>query len=497
MRYSRRKTSWLRWVSILLVLLGIVLTIFQLIRFSRQWVNFPVGMLIADIPAGGLNRQQTANRLLEAYSIPIEMKYDDEIIQISPSVVGFELDLETMLAAAELERTRQPFWMAFWNHLWGRPSEIVDIPLRATYSEERLRTFLSTEISARYDKRPEPAKPVIGTVSFEPGESGTALDITRSVLLIENALMSTSQRFVSLPLVSTSPPRPTFNNLEVLIRQTIELADYDGVMGLFLLDLQTGQEINILTNQGNEITSPPDVAFTGSSTIKIPVMLSVYRRLGPDVDAETRENLQEMIGKSNNPATDWLIEHVIDPTRGPLVVTEDVMQLGLENTFLAGYFYFGAPLLADFSTPANQRSDINTDPDQYNQTTPSEIGMLLMDIYQCAQTGGGTLIAAFPEEITQSECQEMLDTLALDKTAVLIEAGLPDGTKIAHKHGWVPDIYGIIHDMSDASIVFSPGGNYVLSIYLYHPVQLIFDPSNDMIADISKAIYNYYNLPSQ
>jgi hypothetical protein len=123
--------------------------------------------------------------------------------------------------------------------------------------------------------------------------------------------------------------------------------------------------------------------------------------------------------------------------------------------------------------------------------------MLLTDIYQCAQTGGGTLIAAFPEEITQGECQEMLDTLALDKTAVLIEAGLPDGTKIAHKHGWVPDIYGIIHDMSDASIVFSPGGNYVLTIFLYHPTQLIFEPSNDMIADISEAIYNYYNLPNQ
>jgi beta-lactamase class A len=496
MRY-RRKISWLRWVSILLILLGIVLTILQLIRFSRQWVNFPVGLLIADIPVGGLNRQQAADRLLEAYSVPVEIRYGSEIIHLSPSIVGFELDLETMLAAADLERTRQTFWTAFWNNLWGRPSESLDIPLRATYSEERLRTFLATEIASRYDQNPEPARPVAGTVNFEPGEPGTSLDISRSVLLIENALESTSHRSVSLPLVSTSPPRPTFQNLEVLIRQTIEIANYDGVIGLHLLDLQTGQEINILNNQGNEIPSPPDVAFTGSSTIKIPVMISVYRRLGLDVDAETRENLQEMIGKSNNPATDWLIEHVIDSARGPLLVTEDMTQLGLENTFLGGYFYFGAPLLANISTPANQRSDINTDPDQYNQTTPSEIGMLLMDIYQCAHTGGGTLIAAFPEEITQSECREMLDTLALDKTAVLIEAGLPDGTKIAHKHGWVPDIFGIIHDMSDASIVFSPGRDYVFTIYLYHPVQLIFEPSNDMIADISRAIYNFYNLPTQ
>lgn len=496
MRY-RRRISWLRWGSILLILLGIILVIFQLIRFSRQWMNFPVGMVISDIPVGQLNRQQAADRLLEAYSIPVEIRYGDEIIDLAPSTVDFELDLETMLAAAELERTRQPFWTAFWNYLWGRSSGISDIPLRATFSEERLRAYLAAEISTRYDQPPQPAKPIVGTVNFEPGNPGTTLDIDKSVLLIENALMSPIHRTVSLTLERSSPPRPTFSNLEVLIQQTVELADYEGVIGLYLLDLQNGQEINLLKNQSGSIPTPPDVAFSASSTIKISVMISVYRHLGPDVNTETRDNLQNMIGKSNNPATDWLIENVIDPGSGPLIVTEDMQKLGLENTFLAGYFYFGAPLLQNISTPANQRSDISTDPDQYNQTTSSEIGMLLTDIYQCAQTGGGTLIAAFPEEITQGECQEMLDTLALDKTAVLIEAGLPDGTKIAHKHGWVPDIYGIIHDMSDASIVFSPGGNYVLTIFLYHPTQLIFEPSNDMIADISEAIYNYYNLPNQ
>lgn len=496
MRY-RRSISWLRWVSLLLIVLAIIFITLQLVRFSRQWANFPIGLTIADIPVGQLSRQQAADRLLEAYSVPVEIRYGAEAIHLSPSTIGFELDLDTMLAAADLERTRQPFWVEFWNFLWGRPTAIADIPLRARYSEERLRSYLSNEIASRYDNPPKPASPIVGTVNFEPGEPGTSLDIDRSVLLIESALMATSPRIVSLPLESTSPTRPTFQNLDVLIRQTIELANYDGIIGISLLDMQSGQEIEILLNQGEEISTPPDVAFTGSSTIKIPVMVSVYRRLGSDIDAETRENLEEMIGKSNNPATDWLIENVIDPVQGPLIVTDDMRELGLENTFLAGYFYFGAPLLENITTPANQRSDISTDPDRYNQTTPSEIGMLLMDIYQCANTGGGTLLAAFPGEITQSECQEMIDTLALDKTAVLIEAGLPDGTKIAHKHGWVPDVFGIIHDMSDAAIIFSPGGNYVLSIYLYHPAQLIFEPSNDMVADISRAIYNYYNLPAQ
>jgi hypothetical protein len=50
--------------------------------------------------------------------------------------------------------------------------------------------------------------------------------------------------------------------------------------------------------------------------------------------------------------------------------------------------------------------------------------------------------------------------------------------------------------MQDAGIVYSQGGNYVISIYLYHPVQIVFDPINIMVAQLSRAIYNYFNLPA-
>jgi hypothetical protein len=77
----------------------------------------------------------------------------------------------------------------------------------------------------------------------------------------------------------------------------------------------------------------------------------------------------------------------------------------------------------------------------------------------------------------------------------LIQAGVPDGTVVAHKHGWVIDPYGVMHDMSDASIVFTPGGNYVLVIFLYHPNQVIWDSASKLFSDLSRAVYNYYNLP--
>ncbi|MEI7845765.1 MAG: serine hydrolase, partial [Chloroflexota bacterium] len=78
---------------------------------------------------------------------------------------------------------------------------------------------------------------------------------------------------------------------------------------------------------------------------------------------------------------------------------------------------------------------------------------------------------------------------------VLIEAGLPEGTQIAHKHGWISGPSGIIQNISDAAIVYTPGGNYVLTIYIYHPMQAVWDPISGMIAKISEAVYNYYNLP--
>jgi beta-lactamase class A len=283
--------------------------------------------------------------------------------------------------------------------------------------------------------------------------------------------------------------------LEVLLRQTIDLSGFDGVIGLYVQDLQTGQTISFILNQGSQVSTPPDVAFTASSTIKIPIMISVFRRIGENPDAETLRYLEDMIAKSINPASDWLMENKLDRIYGPLVVTEDMVTLGLENTFLGGYFYDGAPLLEVIRTPANQRTDISTDPDPYNQTTPAEIGQLLQDIYQCAHLNGGSLIAAFPDEITQSECQSMINYLVQDRIALLIQAGVPDGTNVAHKHGWVTDIYGIIHDMSDAAIVFTPGGDYVMAVYMYHPFQIYFDPANQLVKDLSRAIFNYYNIP--
>jgi beta-lactamase class A len=478
-----------------LLLAAIILAAVQLVRFSRVRAYLPAGLIVAGVPVGGLDRQQAAQRLSEAYSLPIEIRYNGSVIHLNPSVVDFKLEMESMLALANLERTQKQFWQDFWDYLWGRSTFPTQIPLSADYSEERLRAFLA-DLADRYDQSPEPARPIPGSTQFQAGKPGLALDQEDSVQLIEQALNSLDNRVVDLPLERLEPSRPVFDNLEVLLKQTLKVAGFDGLAGVYLLDLQTGQEKHFAIQNGEDVPVEPDIAFTASSIIKIPIMVSSFRRMGENPDAETVKLLEDMVELSGNEAADWLMDRVIDNQRGPLLVTEDMQALGLDNTYLAGYFSFGSPLLALIETPANTRTDVFTDPDPYSQTTPSDMGMLLEDIYQCAQNGGGALTAVFPGEITQAECQQMNTLLVNNRLPMLLTAGLPEATPIAHKHGWVT-LNGIINTIGDAGIVYTPGGNYILVVFLYHPDQLIWEPASALISELSTAVYNYYNLPQQ
>ena len=210
-------------------------------------------------------------------------------------------------------------------------------------------------------------------------------------------------------------------------------------------------------------------------------------------DALTTRQLTLMITESKNDQTDWMMENHAGGNLAPLTITEDMRKLGLENVFLAGYFYMGAPLLQDYRTPANSRVDIDLKPDRYNQTTASDMAKLMEGLYRCAENGTGLLIETFPEALTQRECVMMVDLLKNNKLPYLITAGIPDSVEIAHKHGWIEESDGLLHTMSNIAIVFSPNGDYILSIYTWHPTNLIFENGNRLFSAISNAVYNYFN----
>ncbi len=466
----------------------------QLISYSRIRSNFPKGLTIAGVPVGGLERQAAAQRLLVTFSTPVELRYNEGIIQIKPNVAGFELDLEGMLTAADLQRTSQPFWTGFWDYLWNQTIPTTEVPLKANVIQDRLRSYLQTEIAARYDTPPTPPIPIPGSTSFLPGKPGSELDIDRTVQIIETALRSPINRTINLSFENTSAPRPSFKNLEILLQQIITLNKFDGIVDIYVEDLQNNETIHFGYQNGTILPVEPDIAFSAESTIKIPIMVSIFRRVDEPAPAGILNQIGLMIEQSGNDPADNLMEAVMAEGVAPLEVTQDMQMLGLQNTFLGAYM--AKPIfLQRINTPANDRVDIDTDPDPFSQTTPLDIGQLLGDIYTCSESGGGALMAAFPGKITQTECQQMVEFLANNQTvAILLQAGLPEATTIAHKHAYATEADGLIHTMGDSGIIYTPGGNYIMSVFLHDPVQVVWDPSNRMVAELSQAVYNYFNV---
>ena len=90
-------------------------------------------------------------------------------------------------------------------------------------------------------------------------------------------------------------------------------------------------------------------------------------------------------------------------------------------------------------------------PDPLNYTTAADVGTMLMQIYDCATYGSG-LRTIFPDEITQTECQWILEILSGTNFSQFLELGVPEGVEFAHKVGYADDTFG------DAGIVYSPGG---------------------------------------
>ncbi len=307
-------------------------------------------------------------------------------------------------------------------------------------------------------------------------------------------MCSPTQRVVQLTTAHADAIPPAINQLGPMLETLTQVSSpsFDGVIEVYFQDLKTGKEINFAYNQGHPVE--PGIAFTGASTIKIPVMISAYTKIDGAMSDDLRHHMELMIDLSDNGSTDDVMKAVLDQNIAPVQVTQDMQALGLKNTFLAGFFYPGAPLLDRYQTPANQRTDLSTDPDIYNQTTAADMGHLLAAIQRCAADGSGPLPKTFEGKITQAECQEMISLLIKNRKGLLLETGLPEGTPIAHKYGWVTDSKdGLLHTASDAAIVYTPGGDFVLTIYLYHPQQLPWDDAQRLVARLATAVDNFYN----
>ena len=119
------------------------------------------------------------------------------------------------------------------------------------------------------------------------------------------------------------------------------------------------------------------------------------------------------------------------------------------------------------------------------------MGLLWEMIDQCSH-GGGAFLVLYPNQYNPIECRQMIDLLQTNTPAdipALLASGLPAQAQVAHRPGGNFDTRG------DAALVHSPGGNYILVVFLNTAAQNFdWTTANTIMADLSKATYNYFNM---
>ncbi len=472
-----------RFLLTTLLFVGGAFLMYQGFLFWRAMDKFPPSTEVAGVPVGGLTWDQAHDAVSESYLNPVAIYAGAEkAAELSPQDAGFVIDIDGMLTEARDSWQAQEMWRRYAEFVVGISPQPIEISLKAAHNEEALRANLNT-IADFIDRPASSPQLLVELARIQDGESGVLVDRQASLHALRSMLYSPDSDVAQLTLVEDPAPGWGISVLEESIQNI--LATFDGFASIFVLDLETGEEVRINS----------DVAVSGLSILKIPIFIEAYRALDNPPDAFEEDLFVSTATASSNHSANLLL-HVIagqDNTyEGAEQLTEAMREMGLVNTFMAiPYDAATVPTRpSTFATPANQRNDIDTLPDPSMQTTAEEIGTLLGMLYYCAEGEGG-LLAVYPEEITQDECQAIVDLMVENVEGNLIRFGVPDdpSVRVSHKHGWSFNEHG------DAGIVYSPGGNYVIYTLVAQPESdwLDSEVSFPVLRTVSRATYNYFN----
>ena len=452
----------------------------------------PTPVLLTDIEAAPTLTDASAeiNRRWEAlnavYLQPVTLRYGDDTILLMPETIGFQLD-ET--------RVRQQLDPAV-------PFQIAAIPIIATYDTALLDQFL-TQLAETYDRGRAMNFDAL-SLTFTAGNVGQRLNIQQARGIIAGALYSPFSvgRVVDLPLSENL--EPDMGDLEAAI------IDYLGRMGViyngttsvasvYVEDLNTGASIGIQDN----------VLHSGSSTTKIGIIANYFRYV---FQIPSQDFVYRMIAAavcSSNADANVLMNITGngDDFAGIRNVTDTYCRAGAGNTRVNQHFGIGPA--GEGAVPINYYDPagapvcevrapldpiIQTDVNPENQTTAGDMGHFLGEIYSCAQDGTG-LATTFQGEITQTECQYMLEILSGTNFAHMMELGIPTSVEISHKVGYAGQAFG------DAGIVYSPNTDYIFVFYLWDTRLGNFDSFAlgrwAISGEVSRIVYNFFNLDSQ
>ena len=274
-------------------------------------------------------------------------------------------------------------------------------------------------------------------------------------------------------------PAPTHVPDSLAARITQRAAQVPGaVIGVAYHDLQTNDTLFLNA----------DDSFHAASTMKLPVMIELFRRIdagalgleqrillvnqfgsivdgspysldpGDDSDSSAyrlvgarvpvRELIDRMITRSSNLATNALIALV-----GAKQADSTAHALGARNM----------RVLRGVEDDKAFRAGLN------NTTTARDLAVLLEAVETRRAASAGS-------------CSRMRDILLNQEFNTEISAGLPPGTKVAHKTGWIT---GVLHD---AAIVYPPGRRPYVLVVLTRGIK-DEQAARGLIVDVSRLVY--------
>jgi len=481
--------------AVLLLLVGSFLA-FEFVRYRTYLGSIRPGINAGGVDLGGMTPDAALRTLEEMVvaplSKPLHLRYEEEAVVLIPADIGLQVQIQKMVEEALRLSHDQKTMPDFLEFVMQGPQRLeAEIPLQTEFDANALRSFLMG-VAEKKDQPLREVQPISGTLSFYPGQAEKRLNLDLSIARIEEALLSIDSRDVDLAVETKEPPKPPLDLLRGMVEDRIQ--EFDGIVGIYISD--PGSE------ESMEINS--EISYSGMSVVKVAIFLETYLRFaGEEPDLETKGWMEKAVTDpvGSNYWANLLLGLVGEGSarEGARRTTERMRALGLNQTFILQPYRIegeepsseGAKMGLASLSPSLFSQDTNPDP--IIQTSPRDMGLLLQMLYQCGY-GGGPLLDAFPGQIAPQGCQEILGFLEKNPVNDWIVAGLPEGTPVAHKHGYTGGPNEPNDTIADAGVVFSPGGDFVIVIFVYADVDWLGYGAQPIFIDISKAAYNFFNI---
>jgi beta-lactamase class A len=277
-----------------------------------------------------------------------------------------------------------------------------------------------------------------------------------------------------------TPPEPVSDGVPDAQRERVEKAlgasaqtieGYDGVAGVYVHDLEGDFSYGVR----------PDEEFFTASTIKLPVMVAVYRKVDEgelsfsqmiEIKEEdwaagagwlqweragTRQSVGDllllMMTQSDNVATNALVRTV----GGADHVNEVARSLGARNTLI-------------YQKVSSERAAI---PQLDNRSTPRDMATMLQKIAQ-------------GEAASDKSCEYMIELMNQNELDWWLDAGLPADVYAANKAGWLYEVY------DDVGIVKAGDRPYVVAIMSKYGSGDV-DSGEALIEELSRTVWESQN----